>query len=201
MNKTVLGIFEPTTNTEHLINDLQAEGFNLKDISTVMRDNGEIAMMGNETGGVLSDTVGGLATGIIIGTIAGLLGAITIPGIETLLIGGSIATALGLTGLAATAASGAVTGAIAGGLIGALMGLGLPREEAERYQKRIKEGAIIVAVPTNQNEAIEVESLFHDYHAIEIRTVSHEKRRYRTQPGPHYGFASKGGRSMRKRTT
>lgn len=201
MDKTVLGIFEPTTNTEHLINDLQAEGYNPKDISIVMRDRDEAAMMGHEPGGVFSDTAGGLATGAIVGSIMGLLAAITIPGVGALLVGGPVAAALGLTGVAATAASGAVTGAIAGGLVGALMGLGLPREEAERYQERIREGAILIAVPSSNTEAIDVESIFHDYHAIEVRTLSHEKSRYRTQPGTqHFGFASKGGRSRRKGT-
>ena len=203
-NKTVLGIFEPTTNTEHLINDLQAEGYNPRDVSIVMRDRDDVAEMHKTSGAeVIGDTAGGMATGAVVGGFMGLLAAIAIPGVGGLLVGGPIAAALGLTGVAATAASGAVTGAIAGGLIGALMGLGLPREEAERYQERIKEGAILVAVPTSNAGALDVESLFHDYQAMEVKTLTHEPRDYNRRKSAdertQYGFASKGGRSRKKK--
>lgn len=199
MEKTVLGIFEPTTNTEHLINDLQAQGYHPKDISIVMRDREEAKDLHEKTG-TAANTAGGLATGAVVGGVMGILAAIAIPGIGGLLVGGPIASALGLTGAAATAASGAVTGALAGGLIGALMGLGLPREEAERYQERIKEGAILVAVPTTVVGAMEVETLFNDYNAMEVRTLTHEERRERrNESDAQFGFASKGGRSKIKK--
>jgi hypothetical protein len=204
MDKTVIGIFEPTTNTEHLINDLQADGYNPRDVSIVMRDRNDVEGMHETTGAeVLGDTAGGLATGAVVGGIMGLLAAIAIPGVGGILVGGPIAAALGLTGVAATAASGAVTGAIAGGLIGALMGLGLPREEAERYQERIKEGAILVAVPASDAGVLDVESLFRDYQAMEVKILTHESRdwnrRRSTDERSQYGFASKGGRSRRRR--
>ena len=198
MDKTIIGIFEPTTNTEHLINDLQAEGYDPRDVSIVMRDRADVVDM-HESKGLVGETAGGMATGAIVGGIMGLLAAIAIPGVGGLLVGGPLAAALGLTGVAATAASGAVTGAIAGGLIGVLMGLGLPREEAERYQERIKEGAILIAVPAADSGAREVETLFHDYHAVETRTLAHERKRYRQEPEKRtqYGFA--GGRAKKTR--
>ena len=47
--------------------------------------------------------------------------------------------------------AGALTGALAGGLIGALVGLGVPEDSARVYEDRVKEGAILLAVPTNDS--------------------------------------------------
>lgn len=155
MTNIVLGVFDDRTHAENAINKLGSSGFNSKDISIVMKDSVEGQRMADSTGAnVAEGAVSGAATGGVIGGIAGLLmgiGAITIPGLGPLLIGGPIAAALGLTGAAATTVTGAATGAVAGGLLGALMGLGLPKEKAEVYQQRIEQGAILLAVPTRDN--------------------------------------------------
>jgi hypothetical protein len=102
-------------------------------------------------------TASGAATGGLIGGVAGLLaGAGEFPALAGLLIGGPIALALGLTGVAAATVSGVLTGAVAGGLISALTGLGLPEEDAKFYDKTVTEGGYIVAVPATTQEGVDV---------------------------------------------
>ena len=93
-------------------------------------------------------TTKGLIAGGTLGAIAGL-GALLIPGVGPFIAGGALAETLGAAGSAAVA-SGAL-GATAGGLTGALVDYGVDREHAEHYEKRIREGAVFVAVDTSEN--------------------------------------------------
>ena len=90
----------------------------------------------------------GAATGAVVGAIAGI-GALLIPGVGPFIAGGALAQAVGTAGSAAIA-SGAV-GAAAGGLTGALVDYGFDKEHAEYYERRIREGGVLVAVDTADN--------------------------------------------------
>lgn len=176
MAQVVLGVFAERDNAEDAINSLKGAGFKAEDISIVMKDKGEGRESLKDTGASVAEgAVSGATTGGVLGGLAGLLigiGAITIPGIGAILIGGPLATALGLTGAAATTASGAVTGALAGGLVGALVGLGVPEEEARIYEERIRGGAILVAVPTNEENDNDARRILEETNANQIRTVT-----------------------------
>lgn len=95
-----------------------------------------------------SGTAKGLATGGALGAIAGL-GALLIPGIGPFIAAGALAETLGVAGSAALV-SGAV-GAAAGGLTGALIDYGMDREHAEYYERRVREGGVLVTVDTSSN--------------------------------------------------
>lgn len=174
MNKTVLGIFDNRMDAESAIDDLEASGYQTRDISIMMRDRND-AEFSRSTGDIVADnTVTGAVTGGVIGGIAGLLigiGAIVVPGVGALLIGGPLAAAIGATGAAATTVSGAVTGVFAGGIIGALIGLGVAPEDAKEYEERIKNGGILVAVPAQMGQEEEVTAILQDNHADKIRSI------------------------------
>jgi hypothetical protein len=154
---------------------------------------------------VATGTVSGATTGAIIGGIAGLLSSFMLPGLGAIFIGGPIAAALGLTGAAASTVSGAATGALAGGLIGALTNLGLSKNDAKYYEDRVKEGAILVAVPTYDDEVTEVQDLFDRNNASDVRTLDgaigeREEHRYRTRHDEDFSqnyAAMKGGIAKR----
>lgn len=174
--QTTLGIFAERRQAEMAISELEDMGYNPKDISVIIRDRDVVQQVKTNTGAsVAKGTATGAATGGTLGALTGLLvgvGAITIPGIGALFIGGPLAAALGLTGAAATTLSAATTGVLAGGLAGALVGFGMPEETAQVYQDRLKEGAIVLAVPTsNTIDHIRVEEVFAEYGADQIRTV------------------------------
>lgn len=216
--QTVLGIFRDREDVTAAIDELRERGFDAKDISIVMRDKSQAKEIHDDTGaGVAEGAVSGATTGAILGGLAGLLAATVIPGLGAFFIGGPIAASLGLTGAAASTVSGAATGAVAGGLLGALMGLGLNREDAAYYEEKINAGAILVAVPTADEEVALVRNIFDDYAADDVRAISHgdiiegdidrdvdldddfDDTRVAFEPESDltYAVAAKGGRSVR----
>lgn len=178
MNRMILGIFSDSNRAEDAIDELEASGFDPKDISVVMKDRAEVReATGSEK--VIEGAASGVATGGVLGGLAGLLigiGAIAIPGIGGLLIGGPLAVALGLTGVAATTVSGAVTGAFAGGLVGALVGLGVPEQQAKVYEEEIKSGSILIALGTGEADESEAKSILESHRADHIRTINQERK-------------------------
>lgn len=182
-DRMVLGVFPDRDDADEAVNDLESAGFNAKDISILMKDTRGDQQVVTTTGtgdNVASGAATGATTGGVIGGIAGLLvgiGAIALPGFGGLLIGGPLAAALGLTGAAATTISGAATGILAGGLIGALMGLGIPEEDARVYEDRIKQGGILVSVPTTTERENEVRAILEDNDADQIRSINFDRER------------------------
>jgi hypothetical protein len=107
--------------------------------------------MGNRAEGNKADdgAKAGAATGGVLGGLGGLLvglGALAIPGIGPVVAGGALATAL------ATTAAGGAIGAAAGGITGALVGLGIPEEQAKRYNDRVNRGDYLVMVDGTEDE-------------------------------------------------
>jgi hypothetical protein len=170
--QSVIGVFPDSKSAERALNVLTDSGHKPEDISVIASEEARIKI-GTETDtNVVEGTVSGATTGGVIGGLAGLLiglGAIAIPGIGGLLIGGPLAAALGLTGAAATTVSGAATGALAGGLVGALASLGLPKETAEIYEQRVRSGGVVLAVSTNDVDS--VKDVMRNQGAEEIQTI------------------------------
>lgn len=170
----ILGIFDKREQAEEAVGLLQDLGFAPKEISIIVKDE-TIAFGVEQTTGanVATGIVEGATSGGVVGGIVGLLvgiGAIAIPGIGAVLIGGPLALALGLTGAAATTVSAAATGALAGGIIGALVGLGVPEETARYYDTRLKEGAILLAVsPTDTIDAHQIQQVFSETNAQQVQ--------------------------------
>lgn len=187
--KTVIGLFQDRYDADSAIADLEDNGYNPKDMSLVMTHTEDEVVNEEDSWGETSfagDVGTGLAAGAVIGGIAGLLigvGTLAIPEIGAFLIGGPLAAALGLTGTAAATVGGAVTGAVAGGLIAALMSLGLSRKEAEHYQARIREGAILLAIPTEN--AGEVEDILGKNNASDIKTLVADQEELRRHHHMH----------------
>lgn len=200
MSKTILGIFTNRDDAEDTIDKLRSEGFNPKDISLVMRDQGEQEKIATDTGtNAAEGAVSGIATGGVIGGLAGFLAGTAMPALAGLFIAGPIGAALGLTGAAATTISGATTGALAGGLIGALVNMGVPKETATRYQERINEGAILIAVPAiDREEAMIINEIFNEFNASDIQAVTQTRSDLRERQSPsHFQMGAKGGRSRK----
>lgn len=172
---TVIGIFSDKQQAEAAINSLELKGYNPKDLSVIVKDSTPLGETGSKGGSIAQGAVSGATAGGVLGGLAGLLiglGAISIPGVGALLIAGPIAAALGLTGAAAALVSGATTGILAGGLLGGLVSLGIPDEEARVYEQRIREGAVLLAVPASgPAELSDVRNIFNNYSADQIRVV------------------------------
>jgi hypothetical protein len=168
MEKIIIGVFNSTDKAEGAISDLRDLGIKDNDISYIYSSGGETV---TEEGGETKAGEGaasGATTGAVIGGIAGLVVAAgVLPGLGALFVAGPIATALGLSGAAATTAAGALTGAAAGGLVGVLVGLGVTKEEALVYEERVKLGGVLVSARTSSPET--ARKVFDDHDADEIR--------------------------------
>lgn len=174
----VIGVFQNPRDAEDAILRLQEVGYDPKSISVIMQNRDKAYEFAEATGSQVTEgAVAGATTGATIGALAGLLvgiGAIAIPGIGALLIGGPLAAALGLTGAAATTLSGAATGALAGGLVGSLVGLGVPEDDAQIYEERIREGGVLLALPATEYHSEEAIRILQDFGADQVRYVADE---------------------------
>lgn len=181
MARMVLGVFTERRQAEDAIRELGDSGFKVKDISVIMKDSKVAEEVSHSTGASVAEgAASGATAGGVIGGLAGLLvglGAIAIPGVGAILIGGPIAAALGLSGAAATTVSGAVTGALAGGLVGALVGLGVPEEDAKVYEERVKDGAILLLVPTTITNEEDAREILEASGADQVKSVGMDKPR------------------------
>lgn len=141
----VVGSYETESQAIRAIEDLQREGYSSEEISVLSKDKRETEAVAEETGTQAGEgAAAGAATGGVLGGLGGVLagiGALAIPGIGPIVAAGPIAA--GLTGAAA--------GAGVGGLTGALIGMGIPDEEAKRYETHFNEGKILVLVEDDRS--------------------------------------------------
>lgn len=164
--RRAIGVFSQRHDAEAALTELRDSGFSMDQISIIAKDasstdrisgsttsvpganqEGNKADKGAKTGAVTGGALGGLG-GLLVG-----LGALAIPGIGPVLLGGAAATAL------ATAISGGAIGAAAGGLAGGLVGLGIPEDRAKVYNERFQRGDYLVMVDGNEDEIRRAESI------------------------------------------
>ena len=153
----VAAIFEKMSQAERSISELRETGVPDEAISVVTSGHDQVDSpagdnrMPEQTAASRSAGVmKGVAAGGAVGVIAGMA-ALAIPGIGPFVAAGAIGEAFGAAG-SALLMSGAV-GATAGGLTGALVDFGMDREDAEAFEKRLREGATLVTVETRDSES------------------------------------------------
>ncbi|MBV9119387.1 MAG: YsnF/AvaK domain-containing protein [Chloroflexi bacterium] len=151
---TVVGVFDNRGESQQCVDELHRAGFSDDQIGWTTR--------GEQGGGTMEGTANhagegagaGLLTGAGIGAAAGAVLTGLIPGIGPFLAGGILAGVLG----------GAAAGAAAGGLIGALTGMGVPKEEAEYYNREFEAGHTVVTVRADSRYA-EAQAIMDRFHA------------------------------------
>lgn len=162
--KKIVGVFHTEQDAINAVDSLKRHGYNAEDISIIARDRGEMSAIIEETGtkapeGIAAGAVTGGTLGGVSGALLGM-GALAIPGIGPFIAAGPIVA--GLTG--------AVVGAGAGGLVGGLIGLGIPEEEAKKYNDYLKNGYILVLVDANSVWDKYAYDAFRTYNSINAST-------------------------------
>jgi hypothetical protein len=157
--KNVLGIFKNIESTNVALASLEMRGYSKDDISVVATKEAlgsqELQFENNMLKGVTDTAMAGGLLGGFLGLLIGV-GALTIPGLGLLFVTGPIATALGITGVAGAAVSGALTGSMVGGIAGALKELGVDESLALEYEQDVKGGNIILGVETEDEDVSDV---------------------------------------------
>ncbi len=155
MDKTVVGAFREHHDAEQTVDILQQRGVPEKDISLVARHEGK--MEGGHPGDGMHNLSNGIGWGGTLGGVTGLLagvGALVIPGVGPIIAAGPLAATL--------------TGAVAGGVAGALVDYGIPSNESHGYEKRLKEGDVLLMVRSDPAEVDKAKKLFEEHGATDI---------------------------------
>jgi hypothetical protein len=173
------GLYRDPSAAERGIRRFRDSGYEGERLGIVSRDREEAKDLAEDTG---AKAAGGAATGAVagglLGGITGLLvgiGALAIPGIGPVVAGGALASAFGLGG--GTAVAGAGIGAGVGGIVGALTGLGFSKDEAEYYDRGVREGRTLVTVHDDDGRA---ESIFDETGADRYRGATETTTTRRT---------------------
>lgn len=177
MGKMVIGRFDSQDTADVAVDKLMDHGYTSDQISFLVKENKKVVEKTLPASQKVADSAAtGAVSGGLVGGLTGLLvgvGALTIPGIGALFIGGPLAAALGLTGAAATAVSAATSGVVAGGLVGGLVGLGMPEQVAREYEESVKDGGVVLAVPVDDDrgQTNEVTDIFTTNGANQVKTI------------------------------
>ncbi|WAC13469.1 hypothetical protein [Dyadobacter pollutisoli] len=147
----ITALFAESNQADSAYQSLLESGISKDNISLVMSDYAHQGSLSEADKTQAADSGGrgallGGAAGGITAAVAAVATNIALPGLGIVFVGPLLA------GLA-----GAAGGAIAGGAIGAMVGNGFPKEQAELYDAKIREGSFLVSVnPDNllQNDSI-----------------------------------------------
>jgi len=145
----VFGIYTAYASAEYGVGALRTAGFRNSDISVLYSESTDTkdlaqeaqaksnkVQQGASTGGGTGALVGG-ALGSIVGSVG-----LAIPGVGPFMAAGPILGAL----------AGAGFGAVLGEIAGALIGMGLPEDEAKRYERRVTRGGFLLSVHSDSSE-------------------------------------------------
>jgi uncharacterized protein (TIGR02271 family) len=150
--KTVVGVFDSHARAQQAVAELRQAGFRDDQIGVIARNTG--AARDFEGDEVTDNYAGeGAATGIAAGAGLGALWGMGILAGVMPILGPAIAG-----GALAAILTSAAAGAAAAGLAGALVGMGIPKEEAEYYEKEFHAGNVIVTV-TADGRALDAENI------------------------------------------
>src|SRR4030081_149925 len=142
----VFGIYPNYASVENGVDGLKAAGFSNRDISVLFPQSAGSKDFAHEKGTKAPEgATAGAGTGVVLGGAMGWLlgvGALAIPGLGPFIAAGPIMAAL----------AGAGVGGAVGGITGALIGMGIPEYEAKRYEGRVKEGGILLSVPSDNSD-------------------------------------------------
>lgn len=160
----VIGIFPNKETAEDAFSSLLSKGYRHEDISIVIKEDLVLNKEKGQKGGIASSSLkSGILSGGLIGGIAGVLfglSAIFVPGLGAVLIAGPIASMLGIGSAAAVTISGVVTGVLAGGLAAGLMEIGIDKNVANFYEKKVKDGGVLMYVPIADENDSTVRQIF-----------------------------------------
>lgn len=163
-NRVVVGVFTDRAQAYQVIHDLHLAGFHDEQIGFIAREQLDHSTENTEVTEPLPGyeiekaTRPGAVAGGVVGGLAGAAVALLIPGLGPALAGGILATI-----------GGAAVGAATGGFIGTLIEVGIPEEDARRYNEDIYSGRTIVIVQADDNP-MEAFRILKQDHALNTNT-------------------------------
>ena len=152
MHPLVLALFEDPSSAAAAARGLRGLGIPRERVSVVARSHDEEGAIATATGASPGSEIEDSAAASRLGELSGhLLAAIALvlPGVGPIVVDGPLAAGLG-----------EAAGHVAGGIARALRQAGLDRTEAEHWQKRIEQGAILVGAHVDRTAVAAVQGVF-----------------------------------------
>lgn len=167
MSTTVFCIAPSEMVANKIVTRLKDEAFADNDISVLFPDKSTTRDFAHEKNTKAPEgAITGVGAGGIVGGTLGLLagiGLLAIPGLGPFIAAGPIMASL----------SGIAAGATIGGIAGALIGMGIPEIEAKRYEGKVKDGNILIAVHAEDSDGVKrAKAIFENEQASDITTGS-----------------------------
>lgn len=157
MEKRVIGYFDDTGQAEQAANELKNQG--IKEISVLGKDSrGKGSGQGKDEDGLGWGLSSATMKGGALGGAAGLAlgaGLLAIPGIGPIVAMGPLAAALG--------------GAATGGVAGALVDYGIPQDQSDFYESKIKEGKTVLIAKADESKADSMASTLRNHGAKDVK--------------------------------
>lgn len=145
-NIAVYGIYPTRSMVEKAVDEFKDAGFRHSDISVLFPAGGDTEEFAdNKETKAPQGAAAGAGTGAVVGGGLGWLvgiGTLAIPGFGPFIAAGPIMAVL----------AGAGAGGLVGGIAGALIGMGIPEDEAKRFEGRIKDGGILLSVHADDRD-------------------------------------------------
>jgi hypothetical protein len=165
MAKAVFCTVKTQGHAIQICDRLKAASFLSRDISVLMADKlgTKDFMVSNQTQAAEGAATGagtGASVGGGLGWLAGI-GDVAIPGVGPFIAAGPIMATL----------TGAAVGGGPGGITGALVGMGMPEDEARRYEEKVKGGSSLISVHSEDSaETDRAQEIFESSGAEDIST-------------------------------
>lgn len=178
--ENIIGVFQSKEVADLAFLDLVKAGYKSQYISVVLKEDLVLDKEKGRKGGIASSPfASGILSGGLIGGFTGVLvglSAIFVPGLGAVLIAGPLASMLGIGGVGAVTISGVVTGVLAGGLAAGLIEIGLGKDVANFYERKVKDGEVLVCVPVSENTNPQVRKIFKDHGEIYIKEIINKSK-------------------------
>src|SRR5262245_58400014 len=152
MHPLVLALFDDPSSAAAAARGLRGLGIPRERVSVVARSHDEEGALAEAAGASPGSEIEDSAAASRLGELSGhLLAAIALvlPGVDPIVVDGPLAAGLG-----------EAAGHVAGGIARALRQAGLDRNEAEHWQKRIEQGAILVGAHVDRTAVPAVQGVF-----------------------------------------
>lgn len=176
----LIGVFPNKEAADVVFLNLVKAGYRNQDISVVIKEDLVLNKESGRKGGIASSYLAsGILSGGLIGGFTGILvglSAILVPGLGAVLIAGPLASMLGIGGAAAVTISGVVTGVLAGGLAAGLVEIGLEKNIANFYERKVKDGEVLVCVPVAEKTISQVRQIFTDHGGVYIKEIKDKSK-------------------------
>jgi len=173
MDEWISGTFRDRGAADDAVDELQKAGYGINDISVMMTEDTRVRKFGAEKGNKAPE--GAAAGGALGGALGAIVAGLTATGsIAAIAMTGGAAAPL-VAGPLAAALAGLGAGAVGGGIIGALVGAGIPEVHAKEYERKLRDGAILVSVRASMGDAARARVILADAQTEKKETKAREK--------------------------